>query len=439
MSTYEYNFDGLIGPSHNFSGLALGNKASQAHAMRSSKPKAAALQGIEKMRTLIKMGYPQGFIPPHARPHIATLRQLGFSGTDESVLQQVAKRKPEYLPLVYSASNMWAANAATVTPSIDSIDGKLHLTPANLITTPHRAIEGPQTERILRAIFNHDEHFTVHTPLPSHMLFSDEGAANHTRMGNSKEDKGVGLFVYGKNPEQQWVPFPARQAKTACEAIALSHSVNQAIYLEQSQHAIQAGAFHNDVVAVGNDQVLFHHQYAFDPQSQSSAFAELSQHLDFTPICVANADIPIEDAISSYLFNSQLITSKSGMTLIAPIECYETDSVRRYLEQLTSATGSLINQVRYVNVRESMQNGGGPACLRLRVQMTTAEVAAVNPSFLLNNDKLDQLSRWVERHYRDELSPADLLDPAFALENFAALDDLCSEFKLGTLYDFQTL
>ena len=153
MSAREVNFDGLIGPTHNYGGLAVGNLASNRNAKAVSYPRRAALQGLEKMRTLMNMGYLQGFIPPQLRPDISALKRLGFRGPEMDVIRQVAETAPELLPMVYSASSMWAANAATVTPSADSADGRVHLTPANLITTAHRTIESRQTWHHLKLIF----------------------------------------------------------------------------------------------------------------------------------------------------------------------------------------------------------------------------------------------------------------------------------------------
>ena len=136
----EINFDGLIGPTHNYAGLSQGNLASQKNLHQTSNPQAAALQGLDKMRLIMEQGIPQGFFLPHERPHLPTLRKLGFGGTDEEVINQVAKKNPALLKNIYSASSMWAANAATFSPSIDSYDQNIHITPANLNSMFHRSI-----------------------------------------------------------------------------------------------------------------------------------------------------------------------------------------------------------------------------------------------------------------------------------------------------------
>lgn len=444
MNAYEVNFDGLIGPNHNYSGLAFGNLASSRNALNTSSPKQAALQGLEKMRTLHRLGYRQGFLLPQLRPDMNTLRQLGFTGSDKSIIEKVAKQAPQLLSMVYSASSMWAANAATVTPSADSGDGKVHFTPANLVTTAHRAIEHPQTQRCLETVFANRQHFTVHAALPSQTRFADEGAANHTRLTSGYGDNGVGLFVYGRDQhtDLSTLNFPARQTLEASEAVARQHGIaEQAIYLQQSAEAINAGAFHNDVVAVGNGPVLFFHEKAFETASQQQAFSALQERMTFKPVCVPNAKVSLADAISSYLFNSQLLADREGnfdnMRLIAPTECRDNTAVNAYLAELVEDESQPIRAVEFVDVRQSMSNGGGPACLRLRVALTETELNAVTPEFLLNDERIDQLQAWVTKHYRDALAPDDLKDPAFLLECYRAFDELTQLLNLGSYYAFQ--
>jgi len=444
--SYEVNFDGLIGPNHNYSGLAFGNLASSRNAKNTSSPKQAALQGLEKMRTLLRLGYKQGFMLPQERPDLSVLREIGFTGNDAEVLNAVSKQAPHLLSMVYSASSMWAANAATVTPSHDSADGKVHFTPANLLTTSHRAIEHEQTQRCLEAMFNDKSVFSVHPALPSINRFADEGAANHTRLCKDYETQGVGLFVYGRDDQTDLnaLRFPARQTLDASKGIARQHTLpeERAVYLQQSAVAINAGAFHNDVVAVGNGPVLFYHQDAYEAQSQEAAFAQLDKLIEgFRPIEVPRDKVTLDDAITSYLFNSQLVASSDGsmneLRLIAPTECRDNDNVRTYLEALTADTTQPIRHVEFVDVRQSMSNGGGPACLRLRVALTEDELSKVNPAFLLDDAKIDALKEAVEKHYREELNPEDLFDPAFIKECQDALDALTQVIGIKPFYDFQ--
>jgi len=441
--TIEVNFDGLIGPTHNYSGLSLGNIASANHAQQMSYPKAAALQGIGKMRRLMSLGYTQGILLPQIRPDLNVLRKMGFSGSDESMIQAVAKQAPELLAMVYSASSMWAANAATVSPSADTLDGKVHFTVANLMTTAHRAIEAKQTARLLRMIFSDDRHFKVHDALIGGPDFGDEGAANHSRLCESYGSEGVGLFVYGQAKMQgnKLAPqkFPARQSLSASLAVARQHGVN-GVFLQQNPKIIDAGAFHNDVVAVANGPVLFHHEAAFIKSDLNTALEQLNSRLPIQTIEVPESEVSVQDAISSYLFNSQLLASPSGtfdeMHLIAPHECRETPSVHAYLEKLIQDKRQAIRHVTYVDVRQSMSNGGGPACLRLRVVLTEEELTVVRPGFILDEERLRLLETCIEEHYRDSLLPEDLADPQFMTECYRALDSLSELFGLNDLYQF---
>ena len=128
-------------------------------------------------------------------------------------------------------------------------------------------------------------------------------------------------------------------------------------------------------------------------------------------------------------FNSQLLSRADGsMLLIVPEECKSNASVWRYLEQLT-ASGGPIREVRVFDLKQSMQNGGGPACLRLRVALNEQELAAVNPGVVMTDALHDKLVTWVDRHYRDRLSEADLADPQLLTECRTALDELTQILK----------
>ncbi|MEL6361075.1 MAG: N-succinylarginine dihydrolase [Pseudomonadota bacterium] len=434
MSYKEYNFDGLIGPSHNYAGLALGNLASAKNAGSVSNPKAAVLQGLSKMRALQGMGLGQGFLPPLSRPNLSLLRALGFTGNDKAVIEAVAKAAPGLLANVYSASSMWTANAATIAPSPDTEDGKVHFTPANLATNFHRSLEPEATAAGLRHIFSDTDHFMHHAPLPGGAHFGDEGAANHGRLCEEHGSKGVHLFVYGEDGDR----FPARQKQRASEAVARLHLLNEAstVYLQQAKAALDAGAFHNDVVGVANGTVLFLHEQSFE--DPAVAYAEIRRAAPFTQIIEAPAsEVSLADAVSSYLFNSQLVSIPDGkMALILPIESEENAAVKAFVDGVLSADNP-IAAAHYFDVRESMRNGGGPACLRLRVVLSEEEAKAANQHFILDNDKIDALEHWAEKHYRDRLAVEDLADPDFAVECFAALDALTSLLEMGSFYDFQ--
>jgi succinylarginine dihydrolase len=443
MSAVEANFDGLIGPTHNYGGLSFGNIASDKNRGAASSPLGAVLEGLGKAKALADAGLVQGILPPHARPDTDYLRHLGFSGSDKDVLEAAWKKAPALVRNVYSASPMWAANAATVSPSADTQDGRLHFSPANLVTTLHRSIEGKATQNALNRIFAGNE-FEVHAPLPAQSTFADEGAANHVRLCGEHGARGVEIFVYGRDGNEDWDGrFPARQTRESFEAIARSHGLDPArcVFIRQSQDAIDAGAFHNDVVCVGTLNTLFFHEKAFADKTAALADIRAAAKGLFDPVFieVPEEDVPIRDAISSYLFNSQLLDMPDADRLLlnAPIECEETDSTREFCETLVNGNGS-IGHVNYVDVRQSMRNGGGPACLRLRVVLTRAERDAVNSSCLLGDEQFAQLTQWAKRHYRDTLHPDDLGDPALMDESRAALDELTRLLSLGSdFYPFQ--
>jgi succinylarginine dihydrolase len=403
MPLREINFDGIIGPSHNYAGLSVGNIASTVNLGSVSRPREAALQGVEKMRANLKLGLTQGFFLPHARPNRPWLEALGIGAQDEI---------PESLrPAAFSASPMWTANAATVSPAPDTSDGRCHLTVANLRSMIHRSHEWPGTLNQLRLAFANDRLFTVNYPIQA--TFGDEGAANHMRLAAAHDAPGVEVFVYGVSGGR----FPVRQHVEACRAIARRHRLDptRTLFVEQSEAAIAAGAFHNDVVAVANERVLFAHEQAFADKER--LYADLQRLLpDVEIIEVPASRVSLEDAVASYLFNAQLVTlpeedgasglPSSGMALILPEEAQANAAVFHWLSQLVAGNGP-IRKLIFVDVRQSMSNGGGPACLRLRV---VAEPAVVDPRFLANEAKLDRISQCIAAHWPERIAPADLGD-----------------------------
>ena len=440
----EMNFDGLIGNTHNYAGLSHGNLASADNAKRISHPRQAAKEGLAKMYRLHQLGLKQGVLIPQERPNIATLRQLGFSGTDSAVIAKAHKTAPDLLAMCYSASSMWAANAATVSPSSDTKDGRVHFTPANLKSMFHRSIEQGTTSKLLKTVFNNDQHFAHHDALGGGVHFGDEGAANHNRLCAEYGEQGVELFVYGKQDFGQTgssTRFPARQSLEASMAIARKHGLHagRVVMARQSPEVIEAGGFHNDVVSVSNNNVLFMHELAFANKAElvkQVTMASGPQPIHFVE--VPSQAISLHDAIKSYLFNSQLVNipGTEGMTLILPMESRENPKVYEYLLDLIQQD-TPIKSLEFVDVRQSMRNGGGPACLRLRVVLNEQELAQVNPSFVLNDRLFTTLNQWVDKHYRDELSGSDLADPNLLVEGRAALDELTQIMQIGSFYNFQ--
>ncbi|MGF1467618.1 MAG: N-succinylarginine dihydrolase [Sandaracinaceae bacterium] len=438
----EANFDGLVGPTHSHAGLSYGNVASEAHAGLGSSPRDAALQGLAKAKALLDLGLLQGVLPPQERPSVAALRALGFDGpTDAAVLARAAAEDPTLLAIASSASAMWTANAATVAPSADTADGRVHLTAANLVSKAHRAVEAVGTERALRAVFRDAARFVVHPALPGGQAFADEGAANHTRLVGA-DGRALHLFVYGRRAlrEGEGEPrrYPARQTREASEAIARLHRLDPARvrFVRQSPAAIDRGVFHHDVIGVGHGSLLLVHEEAFADREQ--VLADLRASVPgLTVLEVQSLEVGLEEAVRSYLFNSQLVQPPGGpLTLIAPRECEEEPSVAAWLEAHVGA-GQPIGALQVFDLRQSMRNGGGPACLRLRVPLSPEEVDAVNPSCLLSDAVHASLVGWVERHYRDRLLPADLADPSLLDESRRALDELTQLLDLGSLYPFQ--
>lgn len=444
MTACEANFDGLVGPTHNYSGLSFGNIASDQHRAQASNPRLAARQGLVKMKTLHDLGLVQGVLAPQERPDIHTLRRLGFGGTDAQVLSQAAQHSPRILAACCSASSMWTANAATVSPSADTQDGRVHFTPANLTNKFHRSIEHETTGRILAATFADERHFKHHSALPGAEHFGDEGAANHSRFCHDYGQRGIEFFVFGRHafdssqPEPQ--KFPARQTFEASQAIVRKHQLSQphVIYAQQNPEVIDQGVFHNDVIAVGNRNLLFCHEQAF--MDQAGVKQQLTQAMqgNFRIIEVPSHAVSVQQAVQSYLFNSQLLSLPDGRTLLViPQESQKMAPVWQYLQALVADTDSGIDELKIFDLKQSMSNGGGPACLRLRVVLNEAERAAVNPGTLMNEMLFTMLNSWVDAHYRDRLDEKDLADPQLLLESRTALDELTRILQLGNVYPFQ--
>jgi succinylarginine dihydrolase len=445
MAGYEVNFDGLVGLTHHYAGLSFGNEASTTHQNSISNPRLAARQGLLKMKVLADLGYQQGVLPPQERPALGVLRQLGFSGSDGQVLNEVARKSPRLLSAVSSASSMWTANAATVSPSADSNDGRVHFTVANLNNKFHRAIEADTTSALLKGVFNNHRHFVHHDALPSVALFGDEGAANHNRLGGEYDRPAIQLFVYGcKGLENGAAPgrYPARQTLEASQAVARLHQLapERTVFVQQNPVVIDQGVFHNDVIAVSNKNVLFHHQHAFIPGIQAMddirrKMANIEQQL--ITIEVPAVEVSVADAVATYLFNSQLLSKPNGkMRLVIPQESQENPVVWRYLSELINSGGP-IDEVRIFDLRESMRNGGGPACLRLRVALNETELQAVNCNVMMTPALFVTLNNWVDQHYRDHLQFKDLADPKLLQEGQQALDELTQILNLGSVYSFQ--
>jgi len=284
----------------------------------------------------------------------------------------------------------------------------------------------------------------VHDALPPVPAFGDEGAANHTRFASAHGAAGVEFFVYGRAEFDPSAPspkkYPARQTLEASQAVARLHGLDPArtVFASQNPDVIDQGVFHNDVIAVGNGNVLFYHEEAFADEAvtlDALRRALAGVDTDLAPVRVAGAQVPVADAVASYLFNSQLLTKPDGrMALVVPHECRENEAVSRYLAEMV-ASGGPIDELLEFDLRQSMRNGGGPACLRLRVALTDEEAAALHGNVIMTDALYAQLVAWVEKYYRDRIEPKDLADPQLAIECAAALEELERILGLPGLYD----
>ncbi|KTC93057.1 MULTISPECIES: N-succinylarginine dihydrolase [Legionella] len=447
MAVYELNLDGLVGPNHNYAGLSAGNIASTSNALCSSNPKAAALQGIAKMRLLHRMGLKQGLLPPQQRPNLELLHQLGFRGSPAQQIEKAHRTAPELLAACYSASAMWTANAATVSPSLDTADHRIHFTAANLISNLHRHQEADFSQSLLKNLFSNESFFCHHQPLPRSFTTSDEGAANHSRLCRSHNRPGIHLFVYGKETLKTSsiegpFKYPARQTLEASQAIVRAHRLNpdKVVFARQNPKAIDLGVFHNDVIAVANESVLFIHEDALVLQAEVLKEIQLKADFAVQVITVNSQDITLKEAVATYLFNSQLISLPNEphkMAFIAPMECRANPRVEHLLDEIIADQSNPIVNAHYLDLKQSMRNGGGPACLRLRIALTEDELLAMHQGILVTDTLLEHLENWVMRHYRSQLDTNDLADPNLIDECLAALDELSKLLELGAIYPFQ--
>jgi succinylarginine dihydrolase len=444
----EVNFDSVVGPTHHFGGLGVGNQASLAHFGQVAKPRAAALQGIEKMRRCAAIGAPQCILPPQRRPVLRMLTRLGYEGTTEAMLRQVAVDDPALLSAVWSASAMWTANAATVTAS--GRDGKTHLTVASLSSSLHRSLEPPQTVRLFRNVFQYPA-FAVHSPLPSCVGLRDEGAANHMRLSDDSGVNAVDIFVYGSDDRSRSVDasrtkFFPRQTLSACQAVARLHRLDpdSTFFIRQHPEAIAAGAFHNDVVATSHRNVLLHHEFAYlDAEATLAAIEKRYLEVTRKPLFryeVRQVDLSLDDAIKTYLFNCQLLSRSMGdksTVMVCPMQVQEVLAARRVTELLVGNTGP-IDECVFVELRESMNNGGGPACLRLRVPMTYEQWASIPEGIRWSDSIADELCQVIEQHYPETMTSADLANveliavadrAAAAVERVLGLDSLTDRIR----------
>jgi succinylarginine dihydrolase len=422
---HEVNLDGLVGPTHNYAGLSRGNLASIGNKGTTSSPRKAALQGLEKMKMLADLGVKQMIMPPQPRPALWALKNLGFNGSLQKIITDAGKHAPEKLAAAYSSSAMWTANAATITPGIDSKDKKTHITPANLMSNFHRSIETDHTYQIFKNIFSKSEGISVHEALIDDGTLMDEGAANHSRICRSHSENGLHLFVYSRN---------GRQTYEASKAIAQRHLIpeEQLIFAEQNPYAIDVGVFHNDVISTGNENLFLYHELAFTNTNEViNDMKKKYQNIydeDLHVVKIPESLLSIKESVSTYLFNCQIITKKENhMLLLAPKECEESENAQRAINFILESKAP-INEVKYIDLRESMKNGGGPACLRLRLPLNELEIDSIPRGLFLNDESYNKLRSCINKHYRESLNAKDLLD-----------SNLINESKVATEAIYQIL
>lgn len=434
MNTYETNWDGIVGPTHHYGGLGVGNVASQAHKHAVSHPKAGALQGLAKMAKVANLGVPQFFLPPIHRPNRELLTQAGFSGTMADQIKRAFDEAPEILSATFSSAFMWTANAATVCPVMDSTDGNLHVTPANLCSNLHRQMEAHQRYQQFEHIFREVPNTQLHRPLPCSLPFRDEGAANHMRLGKGDAKPWLHVYVDGEaalesyDSTQNLLVLGGRHGRKASLAIARQHQLppDHVFFLHQSPDAIQAGVFHNDVIATSHENLLVYHERAFqDAEPEFKCLRARFQKQFGEPlfeILVQESQLSLEQAVKSYLFNSQIVSAEQGMVLICPEQCRDLKAARELIAGWVRDPQNPIVDVCYLPLDQSMANGGGPACLRLRIQMTKAQIAAVPAAYRFSDQTQEKLIAWIEHWYPESLTLGDLARVEFAEHAQAAAD-----------------
>lgn len=421
MNLIEIQIDRLVGPTHHFGGLGVGNLASAQHAGDVSNPKAAALQGLLKMKWVADRGVPQFILPPQPRPDIELLLQLGFRDASQGYHEA-----PAVFSAAMSCSAMWTANAATVSPAVDSVSNVATASVANLNASLHRSIEPAQTEIDLTNLLQST--VQVQPAIPGGAAMRDEGAANHMRLGLG-DGPGLHLFVYGDD-----LPLPAkhwpRQTRFACQAIARRHQLirENTFLLKQHPIAIDAGAFHNDVVAMSHGNVWIHHEFAYHDDGTIEEIENRSRQMlgkDLIRIEVPESELPMDQAVQSYLFNSQIIAAVSpdaAPVVICPIQVQQNSAANSLIRSWID--DGIFSEVYFVDLGQSMAGGGGPACLRLRVPMLRVDVDQVRSTSRLTDSKYQQLCEIIEDGYPDKITLAELTDPGLIHQAGQATDRL---------------
>ncbi len=433
----ELNIDALVGPTHHFGGLGVGNVASLEHQHQVSNPKKAALAGLAKADLVSRLGVPQYLWLPPLRPRWDLLEQLGFCGSRDDQIKQALDLCPEALSAAFSSAYMWAANSATVAPSIDAADGRYHVTLANLISSWHRSSEARERLKDFQWITKRFPNQALHTTLPSVVPLRDEGAANHMRLCDSSAEIGFHIFVYGEATGSEALEpvarrFFPRQTLAACQAIARNHCLDpeRTFFLRQHPRAIDAGVFHNDVIATSNQGLLIHHELAFENADaeihrlEEAFFRHVGHPL--RRIQVPSHELSLEDAVRSYFFNSQILAGdasvgdNASMAIVCPNQCLRLTPASHLIDRLISDSSVPIREAHYVSVDESMAGGGGPACLRLRMTVETEILDRIDRRLRATPENLDRLGSAIQSAYPESCKLEDFADTDFVEQTVQA-------------------
>lgn len=443
----EFNIDGLIGPTHHFGGLGIGNIASESNQSRVSYPRRAALEGLSKMRLLYEMGIPQFFLPPPRRPHSDWFKKVGFDFNTPEDRVCCFEFFPAVFSSAFSSSFMWMANAASVSVGVDCLDGMNRFIVANLAASLHREQECNERYEQLSDMFSHTRSTEVVRGLPAVTPLRDEGAANVMRLWNTQNDQGIYVFVYGEaerdtigandsaSPSPRSSIHPSRQSRLASRLV--SHSLrirdSKSLFVQQHPKAIDAGVFHNDVIATSHENFLLVHSLAFQNQSFELERIRASFHqqcgTSLRVLEIEESELTLEEAVRTYLFNSQIVTRPNGdWLMLCPVECQHSESVQKVLRRIQKVE-SRIRDIEFVSLRESMANGGGPACLRLRAYLTEREITELPPRFRIDDQSLAFLERFISTEYPESVRLGDFLDSELQRHCEWVSDSICNYRK----------
>lgn len=400
--------DRLINPSHHFGGLSPGNKASENHKYKLSFPKKAAKQGLQKVKILLENSVPQILLPPAKLPHLNLIKKIGYRGNIQKILSTLKTENPHLLQTIWSSSSMWMANAATVSPFYNTKNHKTHITFANLNTMFHRSLETTIHKEHLHQVFSEVSNVQLHSALPNHSLYSDEGEANHISLFDSMSNKGLEIFIYSHDNPLKNNDIISRQNKQASLSLVRVNQSKNHIIWPQNKQAIKSGVFHNDVIAFGSGPIFIHHEQAYTHLKQFQK--KLQQNLDsfwkgpFFYHVVTNKELSLDDAISTYFFNGQLARIKGNEYIwLLPIECKKNYNCMQLIKKIKKEI-SLIKKVVFVRLKESMSNGGGPACLRIQVELPESSLKKINRRFLLTPTKVQKIENLINNYYPDSIN-----------------------------------